>query len=144
MSALVLDANVAIDWFCPSVEGDAYSLPLEELQADGAISFHVPLHFDVEVVRILRKQHKNAPQKFSREWLHSSLELLDLMAITSVAMGVNFQMLGELAHSYSLDVPDVPYLHMARILELPIATRDKGIISACRAWNVLHWTPETV
>ena len=57
MNAVVLDTNVAVDWFIPSAEGDADSLPLETLQAEGKVSFYVPLHFDVEVVRVLRKHH---------------------------------------------------------------------------------------
>lgn len=32
-------------------------------------------------------------------------------------------------------------LHLARTMELPLATRDPGLISACKRWNVLHWTP---
>ncbi len=141
MNRIVLDANVAIDWFCPSKEGAAYSLPLEALSADGAVKFLVPLHFDVEVARILRKQHINRPTVFTLEWLRAALQLLDMMDIESIAQGVNFTLLGELAQSYNLDVPDVPYLHLARMLELPIASRDRGIVSACKAWHVQHWQP---
>lgn len=141
MNTLVLDASVAIDWFCPSKEGDAYSLPLEKLSSIGQVKFSVPLHFDVEVTRILRKLHKNQPQTFSRAWFQSSLEVLDLTEIDSIAQGVSFALLGELSIAYNLDVPDVPYFHLARTMELPIATRDRGIISACKVWKVLHWQP---
>ena len=142
MNAVVLDTDVAVDWFIPSAEGDAYSLPLETLQAEGKVSFYVPLHFDVEVVRVLRKHHMRNSRRFPRQWLSSSLQVLDLMRIDSVAQGINFELLGELARTFNLDVPDVPFLSLARDRGLPIATRDTGLISACKAWNVLHWTPQ--
>ena len=41
--------------------------------------------------------------------------------------------------SSGLDAPDVPYFHLAREMAVPIATRDKAVIAACRAWNVEHW-----
>ena len=44
--------------------------------------------------------------------------------------------------SSGLDAPDVPYFHLAREMAVPIATRDKAIIAACRAWNVAHWMPQ--
>lgn len=141
MNSLVLDANVAVDWFCPSAEGDAYSLPLLALQADGVVRFQTPLHFDVEVARVLRKYHKRDRQIFSANWFSSCLQMLDLLELESVALGVNFTLLGQLSHAYNLDIPDVPYLHTARQLGVPLATRDAGLISACKAWNVEHWTP---
>ena len=32
--------------------------------------------------------------------------------------------------------------HLAREMAVPIATRDKAVIAACRAWNVEHWMPQ--
>ena len=57
------------------------------------------------------------------------------------AIGVNFKLLGDLAAAYGLTAYDVPYFHLARLLELPMVTRDRGIISACKAWTMVHWTP---
>lgn len=144
MNAIVLDANVAVDWFCPSAPGEVYSLPLEDLQYEGKVCFLTPLHFDVEIARILRKRYFSDKKVFPRAWLNNSLEVLDLMQIQSVALGTNLRMLGELSLTYNLDVPDVPYLHLARQLELPLATRDRGLITACKSWNVLHWTPQVL
>lgn len=141
MITLVLDASVAIDWFCISPEGSAYSRPLEDIAIDDRARFRVPLHFDVEVARTLRKQHKNHPQAYSRAWLTQALQILDRAPLDIVAQGINFALLGELSLAYNLDIPDVPYLHLARTMSLPIATRDRGLISACKAWHVEHWQP---
>ncbi len=49
--------------------------------------------------------------------------------------------LGDLATAYGLTVYDVPYFHLARMIGVPIASRDRGIIAACKAWGVPHWQP---
>ena len=141
MTHVVLDANVAIDWFAPSPEGEAYSRKLERLAVRHDLKFAVPLHFDIEVARILRKKHKRQPLIFSETWFKSSLQILDLASIQIVAQGLNFQILGDLSIAYNLDVPDVPYFHLARMMDTPIASRDRGIIAACKAWGVTHWQP---
>ena len=62
MRRLVLDASTAIDWFIPSVEGEAYSRKLVPLVQSSEIGFAVPLHFDIEVSAQLVKKR---PAKFS-------------------------------------------------------------------------------
>ena len=99
---LVLDACVALDWFLPSEAGASYSQPLAKTTASGNARFHVPVHFDVKVCGRLLKSHRRKPDMFSKRWLDTSLETLDM---------------------------------------LPMVSRDGGIISACKAWNVRHWTP---
>ena len=99
---LVLDACVALDWYLPSEAGASYSQPLAKTTASGNARFHVPVHFDVEVCGQLLKSHRRKPDTFSKKWLDTSLETLDM---------------------------------------LPMVSRDGGIISACKAWNVRHWTP---
>lgn len=141
MSRIVVDANVALDWMIPSLEGDAYSGKVAQLAVEGDLELIVPLHFDVEVARVLRKRMKNNPKQFPKSWYEASLKALDVADFSVVAQGINFELLGKLSDAYNLDVPDVPYLHLARTLEIPLATRDSGIVSACQRWNVLHWQP---
>ena len=141
MRAVVLDANAALDWFIPSEVGDAYSQPLAVIAGETGTRFRVPLHFDIEVARILVNRHKRDPQQFSAKWLAEALHVLDILPIDSVAPGINFKLLGELSKAYNLAVPDVPYFHLARMMEIPIASRDRGIVSACKAWHVQHWQP---
>ena len=74
-------------------------------------------------------------------WLQDALNVLDVLRIDIVGQGTNFNLLGKLAVSYALTPYDVAYFHLARMMELPIASRDRGIIAACKNWNVLHWTP---
>lgn len=142
MIEVVLDANVALDWFLPSEVGQAYSGPLAQQAAKSQARFHVPFHFDVEVCGQLVKSHRRKPDPYSKKWLDTALETLDILPIDTHAMGLNFKVLGDLAGAYGLTVYDVPYFHLARMLELPIASRDRGIISACKAWHVVHWSPE--
>jgi predicted nucleic acid-binding protein len=138
---LVLDANVAIDWFLTSPPGEAYSRPLIGLARQSKVRLHVPLHFDVEVCGQLVKRHRRHPQEFGRPWLDSCLGILDNSPIEIHAIGMNFRLLGDLATAYRLTVYDVPYFHLARMMGIPVASRDRGIIAACKAWGVPHWQP---
>lgn len=141
MRQIVLDANTAIDWFIPTPEGEAYSNHLIPLINSGDIGFAVPLHFDIEVAAHLVKKNRRFPEQYTANWLNTTLEMLDALPIDIVAQGINFSLLGELATSYNLTPYDVPYFQLARMLEIPIATRDRGIISACKNWHVLRWEP---
>lgn len=141
MIHLVLDASTAIDWFVITEEGEAYSRPLTKLWSEGAVRFSVPLHFDVEVAGHLVKKHRRDPARFTQSWLEQALRTMDALRIDIVAQGINFDLLGKLAQSFALSAYDVPYFHLAREMELPIASRDRGIASACKAWNVEHWHP---
>jgi len=141
VSNIVLDANVAIDWFLESNVGNAYSVPAAMLAESGKLRFCVPEHFHIEVARILVIRARSGKDVRGEKWLEAALVALDSSPIDSYAQGINFELLGKLSKAYDLDVPDVPYFHLARMMELPIASRDKKIITACKHWNVLHWQP---
>lgn len=142
MSRVVLDANTAIDWFVVTPEGEAYSRHLEKLIVSTQIRFLVPLHFDVEIVGHLVKKHRRFPNVYGADWLSSSLDVLNVLPIDIVGQGINFRAMGDLAKAYGLTPYDVPYFHLARMMEVPIASRDRGIISACTAWHVKRWMPD--
>lgn len=140
---VVVDANVAIDWFIVTPEGESYSRHLEKLLEQTNINFVVPLHFDVEVGGQLLKKTKARPDLYSRSWLNATMGVLDIMPFEITALGMNFDLLGKLSSTYNLSAYDVPYFHLARTLELPLATRDRGLIAACKAWHVPRWMPKT-
>lgn len=137
---LVLDASVALDWFLPSTPGQAYSARLLKIAANGGVQFHVPLHFDVEVVGQLVKHHRRTPEIYTANWLKHSLQTLDLLPIATHALGVNFKALGDLSLAYQLSAYDTPYFHLARTLGIGIASRDRGIVAAS-SWGVEVWQP---
>ena len=144
MINIVLDANVAIDWYLPTAVGDAYSLPLKELAAASEVRFVVPEHFIYEVSRILvmRALHGDSlnPPKGS-QWLQETMLSLEQAPIDHYVVGLNYVLLSQLAKTWNLSAPDVPYFHLARETDCAIATRDKAIIKACNLWNVHHWQP---
>ena len=142
MNGVVLDANVALDWFLESDVGDIYSLALEDLAEQGKTRFYVPEHFQIEVSRILIIRGRKGKTPRGEKWLGSALLSLDAAPIDTYAQGINFDSMGKLSKAYGLDAPDVPYFHLAREMAVPIATPDKAIIDACRAWNVERWTPQ--
>lgn len=142
MNGVVLDANVALDWFLESDVGDIYSLALEVLAEQGKVRFYVPEHFQIEVSRILIIRGRQGKTPRGEKWFGSALLSLDVAPIDTYAQGINCDLMGKLSKAYGLDAPDVPYFHLAREMAVPIATRDKAIIAACRAWNVEHWMPQ--
>ncbi len=83
----------------------------------GQVRFFVPLHFDIEVTRIICLKAKTGKDAFTKEWRDNALETLDNMPIETVALGLIFKTLGDLATAYDLDTPDVPYFHLARVME---------------------------
>lgn len=137
----MLDATAAIDWFVISEEGESYSRHLEPLISSGEVRFVVPLHFDVEVVGHLVKKHRKLPALFPAAWLDTSLDILDALPIDITAVGMNFKLLGDLAKTFNLAPYDVPYFQLARVMGIPIVSRDRGVISACKQWNVPRWAP---
>ena len=63
------------------------------------------------------------------------------MRISTHVIGLSFKELTDVAIAYNLSGYDTAYFHLARVLELPIASRDRGILSACKQWDVLRWSP---
>ena len=141
MTVLVVDANTVIDWFVVTEEGESYSRHLEPIINAGDCRLVVPLHFEIEVAAFLVKKHRQDKKTFSQEWLDTSLHILDLLPFQITAIGMDFKLLGKLAQSFNLTVYDTPYLQLARMMEVPLATRDGGLISACKAWHVERWIP---
>lgn len=142
MNRFVVDANVALDWVIPSSEGEKYSVQFFDLVIKDAPELFVPMHFDVEVARVMRKTHKRKPDEFSKKWYEDGLKAVDQVGFITIGQGINLELLGQLAEAYSLDVVDVPYIHLARTFDVPLVTRDKGLISACKHWNITHWQPQ--
>ena len=105
MSNIVLDANVAIDWFLESNVGNAYSLPAAMLAESGKLRFCVPEHFHIKVARILVIRARTGKDVRGEKWLEAALMALDSSPIDSYAQGINFELLGKLSKAYDLDVP---------------------------------------
>ena len=141
MSQIVLDASTALDWFLPSPEGAAYSLPLMARTLRGEETFLVPEHFIYEVSRVLVLRALRGKSPLGKDWLGAAMRQLDALPIDTLLCGFSFDYLGTLSETYGLSAPDVPYFHMARELGLAIATRDAEIIHTCQVWSVQWWEP---
>lgn len=137
----VVDACVAVDWFIHSEPGNAYSIPFLRQLEGQEFALHVPLTFESEVAHQLVTAHRREPKHYSKEWVKECAKAMDALPIVQHALGVNFEVSCDLANSYRLTVYDLQYFQLARLLELPMASRDKGIISACQHWHVELWKP---
>jgi predicted nucleic acid-binding protein len=144
-NAIVLDASVALAWFIDrDPERKSYAYNVVMAFARGEIEFHVPDLFFTEVANGLLKAHRNKERRFTRDMLNEAVEYLDKSVNDIHALGMDVLQSVERAVQYNLQAYDTVYFDLARTMEYPIATLDKGIRSACERFNVELFTPTDV
>lgn len=141
---VVVDANVLVDWYLTPVEDQqaAYAQSFASAMSSGQIStIHAPEHIIMEVAGVLvrRSRDKRQTPKFDQANMLAAMRDLDLLPIEFHVLGYNFEQLAAAATAFNLSVYDAPYLELARVLDVPLVTSDKGLISAANAWHVKHW-----
>lgn len=124
MTALVLDASVALSW-CFIDEASAETDELMRLvERSGAI---VPQLWHLEVANILRIAEKRG--RISREDLDDRLRFLSSLPIRtdSATHELAWSDILPLARAEGLTTYDAAYLELALLLALPLATRDRDL-----------------
>lgn len=133
----VLDADVAIAWFIPGSpeQRDYAGWVARHIETTGA-SCVVPAlwHFEVGAVLI---RARRAPQiRFSEAKLRAAMDRLRRLSPETRLSTQTAAEVIERARACNLQGYDVAYFDLARDLELPIATLDGGIRTACRRFGV--------
>lgn len=141
---VVVDANVLINWYLTPVEAQqaAYAQSFASAMGAGQIAtIHAPEHIIMEVAGVLvhRSRDRRQTPRFDAASMTAAMRDLDLLPIEFHVLGYNFEQLADAATAFNLSVYDAPYLELARVLDVPLVTSDKGLISAAREWNVKHW-----
>jgi len=137
----VLDANVALTWFLAEGEMQtAYSLLVLEEAVDGNTCV-VPGLWHVEVAARLIRARRNRGGAFGPTRMGEALHFLDALDLETHRLALVATNIADLAMRYHLSAYDAVYFHLAKSLDLPIASFDGGIRAACRAHGVqlLHW-----
>lgn len=124
MSALVLDASIALSWcFSDEASKSTWQL-LERLRDESAV---VPAIWSLEVGNIL----SNA-ERANRLTEAKILEFLELISRLNITVDGEtpqraFQEILHIARTNSLSTYDAAYLELAMRLGIPLATKDKRL-----------------
>src|SRR5471030_1913465 len=124
---IVIDANVAIDWFITS-QSKIAEKALDVVAVQGAI---VPPLWRWEVQDVLRRLNLAGKLTKSVEFIRTELRELPITVddeLTSL-----FGNEASVAASYALTIYDAAYLELAVRLHVPLATTDKALAAAAKA-----------
>ena len=132
----VLDANVALTWFLSEGEAQtAYSLLVLEDAVDGNTCV-VPGLWHVEVAARLIRARRNRNAGFGPARMGDAMDLLGALDLETHQVTLAVGNVADLAMRYHLSAYDAVYFHLAKSLDLPIASFDGGMRAACRAHGV--------
>jgi predicted nucleic acid-binding protein len=136
---LVLDASVSLAWFLKEApDRAAYAAAVNAAAADGAV-LHVPVQWGIEVGHVLLREYRR--KAFRRTKLRQALEDLESFDIRTHLELYSARQVVDLAERYHLQGYDALYLHLARVLRLPLATLDDGHRHAAPLHGVTLFTP---
>ena len=143
MNHVVLDANVCLDWLLPGSKlGSAdYANAFAAYLNSQNVTLHVPIHFDLEVTGPLLKVFRAKTPGITEKALNAALEAMDSLPLNFHASGLGFRQTTDMARAYNLSIYDTPYFNLARAFGYALATSDRGLLSAAKAWGVEVWAP---
>lgn len=133
MSSLVVDTSVSMAW-CFREELDAYALGV--LDVLGAGQALVPQLWPIETANVLALAERN--RRLTAKDLERYLDLLAALPIaidSQTADRATTAILG-VARRFGLTAYDAAYLELALRESLPLASRDKALLAACRKAGV--------
>lgn len=136
----VLDANVALTWFLAEAEAQtAYSLLVLE-DAIGGDTCVVPGIWHVEVAARLVRARRNRNARFGTTRMQNAVRFLRALNLETHQLTLDVGDVAVLAEQYHLSGHDAVYFHLARSLELPLASFDGGLRTAChqQGTKLLH------
>jgi predicted nucleic acid-binding protein len=125
----VLDASVALAWYLPG-QGNPYAESVyRRLNAD-AEGAAAPLLWRTELAAVLIKATRR--KMLTETSAYAALGDAEALPIALHDLRLTSGELFRLAKRYNLSVYDVHYIELARRLELPLATADRGMKAAAR------------
>jgi predicted nucleic acid-binding protein len=133
MSALVLDASVAVAWFMPEELTANVQSVGEQVSDEGAV---VPNLWPLEVTNILlRAESTKRISKQDRALAIGELARLRIEIDTETAMRA-WNATFDLASHFRLTTYDACYLELAQRRQLPLATLDRQLRAAGRKLGI--------
>ena len=139
---VVIDASVAVGWFAVTPDDDAkYCASILESIIYGEIRPIVPDFFQIETAHALLKMHRRNKDRFTVADLKEAANVLESIPWTYATMGIGHRKIIDLALKRNLQGYDSAYFELAISQRMPLATLDKGLVSACRNFKVELFKP---
>lgn len=123
----VLDASIALAWYLPG-QGNAYGTAVYEHLHSGADQASAPLLWRVELASVLLRSHRRGD--ITETHALQALADAEQLPIALFDIHLTSTEIFRLGKRYRLSGYDTVYLELARRLDLPIASADRGIRSA--------------
>lgn len=124
---LVLDASIALAWYLPG-QGNDYAAAVYERLSSGEDQASAPLLWRIELASVLLRSHRRGD--VSETHALQALADAEQLPIALFDVQLNATEIFRLGKRYRLSGYDAIYLELARRLNLPIASVDRGIRSA--------------
>lgn len=124
---LVLDASIALAWYLPG-QGNDYAAVVYESLNSGADQASAPLLWRVELASVLLRSYRRGD--VSETHALQALADAEQLPIALFDIQLSAVEIFRLGKRYRLSGYDAVYLELARRLNLPIASADRGIRSA--------------
>lgn len=135
--AFVLDASVAIVWIFPDTEPRRrYAANVLDLIRGQDPRVVVPDLFEYEFAQFITRRHRDKAARFGAAKLAAFLADMQTFTWETHHLPVDHKRLVELAVEFHLQAKDVPYFVVAKDNDLPLATLDGGLRTACEAFGV--------
>jgi predicted nucleic acid-binding protein len=123
---IVLDANLAIDWFLPTCS-EVSGAALETVAVNGAV---VPPLWRWEVQDVLRRL--DVAKRLKQPVEHIRRELRELPITVDSDLSSLFGNEAAIAKRFGLTLYDAAYLELALRLGAPLATNDRALARAAK------------
>lgn len=136
--AFVLDASVALAWFLrdhPATQQHYADAVLNLLRETCGYCI-VPFVWHAEVAAVLLRDHRARKPGCTLEWLHGAGYVIKGLNIRTFHQAAGMPEILNLGLAYHLQCYDALYFDLAKVNCLPIATFDRGIITACKRFGV--------
>ncbi|HET9485537.1 MAG TPA: type II toxin-antitoxin system VapC family toxin [Xanthomonadales bacterium] len=128
---LVIDCSIAIAWYA-SDERTAFTEQL--LAAFGDVTYFAPALWRLEFVNSMMSAQRRG--RMSAERLHDALREASMLPILFEPLNLSVAEVGRRAREHALTPYDLVYFELARRRGIPLATRDRALVAACRRAGV--------
>lgn len=136
--AFVLDASLAIEWFLPGINeaNQRHAAAVLNYLIETDAECLVPFVWHAEVAAVLLKNHRAKREGCDKAWLEGAMLTVKSLNIVTHHQAAGMPEIVRMGLAYHLQGYDALYFDLAKVNEIPIATFDRGILTACKRFNV--------